>query len=372
MTFDKDTEIKVALSMCKGVTSALVKHLEDCDVDLATLFDGRVSRCLENLGLRPNLLQDLDLGEALFKARKEIEVMKRHSIEPIFILDDSYPVRLYDIPDAPIMLYKLGNANLNNHKLISIVGTRDATPRGMAMTKQFVEEFSKAYPGVTIVSGLAYGIDSAAHISALDHGLPTIAVLAHGLQMIYPAANRDLARQILSRGGAILSEYSFGTQPYRGHFLERNRIVAGISDVTIVMESDVKGGAMSTARCADEYNRCVLAVPGRPSDRESSGCNQLIRRHRAEIITAPSELSDAIGWIAETPTPAQERSLFPELDGDNKAVYEYLYSCDRPCHFDEIHNATNIPVAHLMALLSELEFDGIVVRHPGNRYSVLR
>ncbi|MDE5552298.1 MAG: DNA-protecting protein DprA [Muribaculaceae bacterium] len=234
-----DIEIRVALSMTKGVTPALLRRLAEEDIELGKLFGGNVRSILESIGARPNALFDIELGEAMSRARREVEFMERHNIEGLFILDDDYPVRLTDIPDAPILLYKLGNANLNNSRMISMVGTRMATPRGLALTRQYVEEMAESFSGVGIVSGLAYGIDAAAHSAAIDAGLPTIGVLAHGLQMIYPAANRELAMRILSTGGALLSEYPFGTKPYRGHFLERNRIVAGLSDVTIVIERDI-------------------------------------------------------------------------------------------------------------------------------------
>lgn len=365
-------EIRVALSMTRGVTPALIRRLTEEDIELQSLFGGNVRSVLERIGARGNALSDIELGEAMARARREVEFMERHNIEGVFMLDDDYPVRLSELPDAPVLLYKLGTANLNNSRMVSMVGTRMATPRGLSLTRQYVGDMAESFPGVGIVSGLAHGIDSAAHNAALEAGLPTIGVLAHGLQMIYPAINRELAMRILSSGGALLSEYPFGTKPYRGHFLERNRIVAGMSDVTIVVESDIKGGAMSTARCADEYNRYVLAVPGRPSDRESAGCNELIRRHRAEIFTDVSELTYVTGWSPDTLTPVQSRNLFPELDEDNRKIYEYVYACEQPAHFDDILHSVGIPVSQLMALLSELEFDGLLVRHPGNRYSVVK
>lgn len=358
--------------MTKGATTSLLRYLDENGVEWPSLFSGNAGAVFESVGVRSNVLQDMDLGAALFRAREEVTFMEKHNIEPLFFLDDNYPLRLAETGDAPIVLYKLGNADLDNPMMLSIVGTRKATARGLAMTRDFVHDFSEAFPGMCIVSGLAHGIDSAAHIAALESGLPTVGVLAHGLQMIYPSQHRDLARKILAAGGALLSEYPSGTKPYRGHFLERNRIVAGISDVTLVMESGIKGGAMSTARCADEYNRSVVAVPGRPSDKESEGCNALIRRHRAEIFVDASQLSDITGWTPQTITPLESKSLFPELDGDNKRIYEYVYACDSPCHFEDIHQQLSIPVSQLMALLSELEFDGIMVRHPGNRYSVLK
>ena len=195
--------------------------------------------------------------------------------------------------------------------------------------------------------------------------------MAHGLNMIYPAAHRDLARRIIHAGGALISEYPFGSQPYRQRFLERNRIVAALADVTVVTESDIKGGAMSTANTAFSYSRDVMALPGRVTDKLSSGCNHLIRKEKARIITGVADLIELTGWKPlDLKIDTTQRNLFPELEGEPKLIYETLKYEKEPMLTDNLHRLTLIPISRLLSLLGELEFDGIVIRHPGGRYSV--
>ena len=255
--------------------------------------------------------------------------------------------------------------------MISIVGTRKPTPYGLDFCNRFVDELAGYFPDATIVSGLAYGIDAAAHIKALDKDIPTVAVVAHGLNMIYPAAHRNLAKEIIRSGGSILSEYPFDTAPFKPNFLARNRIVAGLSDVTIVVESNVKGGAMSTANFAFLYNRDVMALPGRISDEQSSGCNLLIRKNKAHLIECAADLMGITGWQPMgISVDTRQRNLFPELDGDSGKIYELLKYNKEPVQMDHLVHATGIATSKLMSLLNELEFDGVIMRHPGNRYSL--
>lgn len=368
----KDLELKVALSMSKGVTSALLRAIDEQGIDWRDLFTPKLIGILRSVRCAPNTVQESDLMEGLDMARKEVRFMEEHKIQALFVLDDDYPVRLFQAYDAPVMLYKLGRCSLDNDKIVSVVGTRHATVFGVGMTGRLVADLAERYPGMCIVSGLAYGIDATAHGAALDNGLPTVAVLAHGLQMIYPAQHRDLARRILAAGGAIVSEYPSGTTPYRSRFLERNRIIAALADVTVIVESDVKGGAMSTARCANEYDREVMAVPGRPIDPHSSGCNALISRQRASILRDADDLTTQTGWKTQVMVKSMTPSLFPELDGDSKLVYEYIAGSEDPQPMDAVFRSTGVAMARLMPILSELEFDGLLIRHPGNRFSVKR
>lgn len=362
---------KVALSMTKGVTAVVLRRFAECEIDWERLFAGGLHEISLDVGMR-HPLQDCDLQEALRRAADEVEFMSRHHIRALFLLDDDFPYRMYDMADAPTLLYTLGDADMSAERMVAMVGTRGASALNVELTRRYVADFAQLYPDVTIVSGLAYGIDAAAHAAALESGLPTIAVVAHGLSMIYPARNRDLARGILSGGGAIVSEYPFAAKPYQGHFLERNRIVAAMTDATIVMESAVKGGAMCTARCAREYDREVLAVPGRPCDEKSQGCNLLIKRNVASLMTSSRDLGEALGWRAADSAPAvQQKSLFPELEGDYMKVYKAVADSESPRQLDGVVMAAGLPVARVMAILSEMEFDGLLLRHPGNRYSVI-
>lgn len=273
--------------------------------------------------------------------------------------------------DAPLLLYVLGECDLNGLHMMSVVGTRKLTPYGGEICKRLVTELSESYSDMCVVSGLAYGADSVAHLSAIENGLKTVAVVAHGLNTIYPAANRDLAKRIVQTGGAIVSEYPSGTTAYRQHFLARNRIVAWMSDVTLVIESEVKGGAMSTANYAFRENRDVLALPGRVTDAMSAGCNYLISNNKAAILTGASDITKITGWTPEKHDSAPNvRTLFPEIDGDEGVICDALRGVAEPVSADELHVKTGIQMSRLVSLLAEMEFDGILLRYPGNRYAL--
>ena len=309
--------------------------------------------------------------EAVARAGKELEFIERHGIKTLYLHEPEYPRRLAELPNPPKMLFVLGNPNLDSEHSVSIVGTRRCTQAGMDFTRKFVEELGPLFPDLWVFSGLAYGIDSIAHMASIEEGRSTGAVLAHGLDMIYPAAHRNLAKEIIAKGGALISEYPSSITPYRSRFLERNRIVAGLSDSVIVVESEIRGGAMSTANTAFSYSREVFAVPGRPSDIISSGCNYLIRKNKARILTSASDFIEDMDWRPSViKLDARQRCLFPELAGDTKIVYDCLRFQREPMTPDAIHQATTLPVAKVMASLGELEFDGIVSRLPGNRYDI--
>lgn len=367
---DSHTVTVVALSMTKGVTPQLVRHMEDCGVSPEAFFELSKGELSQALGLKPGYeFDDYVRQEALFAARREEEFMLKHHIRALFMGDDDYPMRLTDIPDCPIVIYQLGNCNLNAEHTMSVVGTRRCTAYGVDFTRKLVGDVASYVPGVLVVSGLAYGIDAAAHTAALEAKTPTVGVLAHGLHTLYPAAHRDLARRIIMSGGALLSEYHTGVTAHRRHFLERNRIVAALSDAVIVAESEVKGGAMSTANHAFNYSREVFAVPGRVNDVMSTGCNHLIRRNKAHLITCAGDLIDSIGWQPlGLNVNARMRSLFPELDERQKPIYDFLRMSQKPRSLDQIHQQTGIPIAELRIIMIDMELDGIVVKCAGNRY----
>lgn len=368
---DSERTLKIALSMMAGLTKEMVKELPSVGIGIEELQEMPVREISDRLGLQgAHRLQQIAWEEALAAARKEEEFVKRHQINVLFVHDDDYPTRLLDLKDPPVVLYQLGKTELNREHVLSVVGTRQPTSYGVNATQRFVEESAGYFPDLLVISGLALGIDSVAHTTSLQSGIATAGVLAHGLSMIYPASNRDLGRRILDSGGSLLTEYPSTERPYRQRFLERNRIVATISDATFVAESPIKGGAMSTASTAFSYGREVMALPGRAIDEKSAGCNHLIRRNRASLVTSCADMIEALGWepsgIKVNPS---ERNLFPELDGNEKKIYECLRYSENPLSIDEIHAQTGIPISVLMGTLSEMEFDNIVVRHPGKRYS---
>lgn len=363
-------ELKVALAFTTGVKAGVVRRMEEAGLSLEEFFSLSDSALSESLGMAPGKgFGRYDRDEALFKARDEVAFCARHHIAPLFLSDEDYPRRLAECPDAPVVLYCLGSAGLNPEKAVSVVGTRGPTAYGMDFCRRLVEDVAPFFSDMAVVSGLAYGIDAAAHEAAIGVGATTWAVLAHGLDTIYPAQHRQLARTILDRGGALLSEYPRGERPYRQRFLERNRIVAGVSDVVVVVESDVKGGAMSTANLAFGYGRDVMALPGRAGDKLSSGCNLLIRRQKAQLISCAADFMEQMDWRPMgIKVDARQRELFPELDGDARSVYEHMRSSGSDLPADGISVVLRMPIARVLSALGELEFDGIVEKLPGNRY----
>lgn len=236
---------------------------------------------------------------ALKAAREELDFCQKHSIKVMTINSPDYPTRLADCPDAPPILYYRGTADLNARHIIAIVGTRKITEYGKLLCERFTTRLAELLPDALVVSGLAYGVDIHAHRGAMDHGLPTVGVVAHGMDQIYPATHRNDARRMVSNGG-ILTEYQRGTRPLQGNFLRRNRIVAGMADATIVVESAEHGGSLVTARIANSYNRQVFAFPGRITDAASVGCNNLILHGKAAICLTADDVVRELGWWEET------------------------------------------------------------------------
>lgn len=367
-----DLTYKIALSFTRGVNASVVRALADHGLTPEQFFTMSMAEILDVLG-ESCRFQQAHREEALFRARAELEFISRHSVRTLFLLDEDYPPLLREIPDAPVILYVLGELDTASVPVFSLVGTRRCTSYGVGFCKHFVSEMAAYYPDAVVVSGLAFGIDAAAHVAALESHLTTVAVVAHGLDMIYPAAHRDLARRILDSGGAIITEYPTGTRPLQGRFLERNRIVAGLSELTVVAESEVKGGAMSTANLAFSYSREVVALPGRYNDEKSSGCNVLIERSKAHIYISVPEIVRLMGW-APSALPSSVRivakPLFPELEGDYAKVYDVMRLRMESMSIDEIHMATRLSMPVLMAVLTELEFDGLIIKLPGARYEL--
>ncbi|MGM9802598.1 MAG: DNA-processing protein DprA [Muribaculaceae bacterium] len=309
-------------------------------------------------------------NKKLEMAKREIDFIAKNNIKPLYFTDKDYPSRLLNAPDAPIMVYGMGDCDLNAKHMIAIVGTRHATPYGKKMVDRFVEDISAELSDTIVVSGLAYGVDIAAHEACLKHNVPTIAVLAHGLNTIYPSIHRRYAVDIVHSNGMLLTDYTSQSIMNRGNFVARNRIVAALTDCTIVVESAQKGGALITARIAQSYNREVFAVPGRIYDDYSSGCNKLIQQNGASIFTDFNSLVDAMQWHTNTSvsTPRQQ-SLFPELSPEEDAVLKLLK--DNDCmHINTITTALQKPVYQLLGIMVELEFKGLVHALPGSRYTL--
>lgn len=304
----------------------------------------------------------------LDRADEEIEFITKNNIEPLFFLDDNYPQRLKNCFDSPIMLYFKGTADLNNQKTIGIVGTRQATEYGKNFCNQLIKDLSVYQP--LIVSGLAYGIDGAAHKAAIDNNIPTVGVLAHGLDIIYPSLHKSMAEKMLKNGG-LLTEFLSKSNPDRENFPKRNRIVAGMCDAIIVVESGRKGGALITAEIANNYNRDVFAVPGKINDQHSMGCNFLIKVNKAALIESGADIEYILRWDKEkSQSKSIQRQLFVELSEDEQTIVNILNE-ESPCSIDNLCIKANMQSSKVVAALLNMEFSGVVACLPGKQYKLL-
>ena len=298
--------------------------------------------------------------------REELEFIEKHGIRCITPADHEYPARMLDCNDAPLVLFSLGNVNYNAARMVAIVGTRKATDYGRCMCHTFVKELHELCPDVTIVSGLAYGIDIESHKAALEVGCPTIGVLAHGLDMIYPGAHRPVAKQMLSDGG-LVTEFMTRTTPLGHNFVRRNRIIAGLSDAVVVVESAAKSGSLITAEIAGSYSRECFAFPGSVGDPYSVGCNELIRDNHAALITSAMDFANAMNWNdhGQKGRPIQ-KELFPELTDDESRVYERVRLKAQGVFISTLMSELNIPFPKLSSILFSLEMKGLVKQAPGS------
>lgn len=359
---------KIALSYVKGVgittATKLLAATEGNSKDLFLLSEKELCTIENRLG---KILNKKAKAEALKAAEQELDFIYKNDINPIFFKDAAYPSRLRDCNGAPIILYSKGNANLNAMHSLSIVGTRQPTQHGIDTTKTLVREIAALFPDTLIVSGLAYGIDITAHKAALFHHLPTTAVLGHGLQMIYPAAHRSIAERITQEQGALLTQYTSNANVLQKNFVERNVIVAAMSDATLVVESKEKGGAMTTAHIAASYGRDVLAVPGNIHEDKSKGCNKLIKIQVAALIESAKDIGYALGWETAR-TPSQQQLLF-DLSQQEQEITQLLQQKGK-MNIDTLSNELDIPTNNLLPIITQLEFKDIILAYPGKFYSL--
>jgi len=306
-------------------------------------------------------------SDVLKQAEQELLACERHGVRILTYMDKDYPQRLNHCADAPIVLYMKGNANLNPERTLSVVGTRNATAHGKEVTAKIIADLQSL--NVTIVSGLAYGIDIAAHRAALKHGLPTIACLAHGLDQIYPSLHAGTAKEMLEQG-ALISEFQQGTKPDRENFPTRNRIVAGMTDATLVVEAGIKGGALITATLAADYNRDVFAVPGRTTDVFSEGCHKLIRENKASLVTSAHDIIAALNWDMVAPAiPTRQQRLLLGLTPEQEKMVEVLG--ETSLSVDQLAGRSGMSMSKVSGLLLEMEFEGIVRSLPGKVYQLI-
>ena len=342
---------------------------------------GSAKELIENAGNIRDIIPDASpkLGKLLGDksliehAEREMEFVEKNNIQLICKGDEAYPYRLAECNDAPLVLHHMGNVNLNAKHIVSIVGTRHASEYGKSLCENFVTDLAKFVPDTLVISGLAYGIDICAHRAALKAGLPTVGVLAHGLDRIYPNAHRLTAKQMLENGG-LLTEFTSGTEPFPSNFIQRNRIVAGMADATIVVESASKGGSLITASLAQGYDRECFAFPGRVNDQYSQGCNELVSRNRAALITSAYDFVEAMNWEVATAKKSAEdlqTELFPEMTTEENAVMTALRANSDGLQVNQMVVQLNIPINKLLPLLFEMEMKGYVKAVAGGRYRAM-
>jgi len=366
MEYPDDLSYKIAISLIPGIGAITARNLIAYIGSVEGVFQEKEQNLLKIPGIGEVNAQRVARQNVLDRAKREVDFILKNRIQTFFYLDDNYPTRLKNCSDAPIILYFKGNANLNERHIISVVGTRNATNYGKEICEELIRSFSEQSYQVVVISGLAYGIDVHAHKACLKYDVPTVGVFAHGLDKIYPALHAPIAAKMLENGG-LITDFVSETNIDRQNFLRRNRIIAGLADATIIVESAEKGGALVTADIANSYNRDVFAFPGRSNDPFSRGCNNLIKRNEAVLVENQSDIEKAMNWDVKTSSPKFiQTSLFVELSTEEQKLFDLLKGGDR--FVDEITFETQLPMSRVSSLLLGLEFKGLIVSLPGKMY----
>lgn len=373
MTNREEQLCSIALTRIKGVTQTVALHLVKSLGSAQKVFEPDAVKELVTQKTYDTLSAAINAGrvEAMERAAMELEFCEKKSIRVLPYNDDAYPYRLREIPDAPVALFYKGNADLNAQRVISIVGTRKISEYGKDICRTFLPKLKEIAPDVLILSGLAYGVDICAHRASLENDLPTVGILAHGLDRIYPSMHRDTAIKMLNQGG-LLTEYMSQTNPDKGNFVRRNRIVAGMADATIVIESANKGGALITANLAMEYARDVFAFPGRINDEFSTGCNKLIAEQQASLITSAYDFAKAMNWdINRAENAVKQPTLFPVLTEDEEKIWNELSGKSEGITANMLCVSLNLPIHRVISTLSTMITNGWVKQLCGGRYKLL-
>ncbi|MFC5282699.1 DNA-processing protein DprA [Pedobacter alpinus] len=355
----------IAITMVKGIGDITIKSLIGYCGSAEEVFNTKQSTLEKIPGVGPKIAKNIVTHSAFERAEQELKFVEKFKIQPLFFTDADYPKRLRNCNDSPVLVYFKGNANLNNQKVIAIVGTRKASNYGRAFCEKLIDGLKEHQP--IIISGLAYGIDVAAHKAALAYNQSTIGVLGHGLDRIYPALHRSVAEKMLESGG-LITEFPSLTNPDRQNFPKRNRIIAGMVDAVIVVEAAKKGGALITAEIANSYNRDVFALPGKIDDEFSEGCNFLIKTNRANLITCPKDIEYIMGWQLENTLKHKETpKLFVELNTDEKLIFDIIKESS-VLSIDDLQIKANMPQSKLAMLLLSLEMQSVIIALPGKVY----
>jgi len=364
---NNDLLFQLALTAVPNIGDVHAKALINIYGDAASVFKAPKKQ-LENIeGIGTVRASNIKHFTDFKTCEEEIAFIEKYKISPLFINHKNYPLRLLNCYDSPALLYYRGNADLNAAKIISIVGTRNNTTYGKQVCEKIIEDLSGQ--NILIVSGLAFGIDTIAHKAALRNNLQTVAVLAHGLDMLYPPQNKSLAKQMTTSGG-LLTDFKSNTNPDKQNFPRRNRIVAGMCDALIVIESAKKGGSLITAELANSYNKDVFAIPGRVNDSKSEGCNYLVKANKALLISCADDLLELMNWKEKPkPTPKKQRELFIELTPDEKIISSILQEKDSVA-IDELYLKSGLSSSAAAQALLMLEMQGVIISLPGKMYKL--
>lgn len=374
---DENLKYKIGITLIKGIGNSLAKNL----IAYIGSVEGVFREKQQNLAKIPGIgeilskviVSQIITQNVLKRAELEIEFITKNKILTYYFTDKDYPFRLKECPDSPILIYSKGNCNLNNGKFVGIVGTRKATEPGKENCRQLISDLESTLPNAIIVSGLAYGIDICAHKAALESGLPTIGVIGHGLDRIYPELHRPTAVKMV-QDGALLTEYLSRTNPDKQNFVQRNRIIAGLCDAIVVVESGIKGGALITAEIANDYNRDVFAFPGRVNDEWSKGCNALIKNNKASLIESADDILRFMNWEKQDSisSPIVQTALFMDLSDEEQGIITTLRQNPDGIQFNELAIQLEKPVSKISSMLLEMEFKGLVKCLPGNLYRIVK
>lgn len=358
---------QIAITKIPMVGPVNAKNLISYCGGVKAVFDAK-KKDLKNVpGIGEKTIDCILNQKVLKEAEREAAFIEKYDVEALFYLDKNYPSRLKHYADCPILLYKKGNANLDPLRTVGIIGTRKATAKGLAFCDKLVADL-QAYD-VSVISGLAYGVDVAAHKKSVELGIETIGVLGHGLEMIYPPQHRSVAQKMMEKGG-LLTEYTSKVAPEPQHFPMRNRIVAALCDVLVVVETARKGGSMITAEFAFNYNKDVFAVPGRLNDKYAAGCNHLIKTHKASLIESAEDIAYVMRWEKNNQSKAIQKQLFVELTQKEEAIVTILKN-EEDINIDKLGYESKLNPSEMASLLLSLEFKGLIKPLPGKRYALV-
>lgn len=366
---DEQLMLRIALHQLPGIGPVLARNLVSYCGSVENVFSKKKSQLEKIPGIGSERAAIIGKHKNFEKAAAEVKWIRKNDVQSFYYLDENYPKRLKECDDAPALLFAKGNMNLDSARTLAVVGTRHITTHGKHATEKLIRDLSDQ--NIVIISGLAYGVDVTAHQAAIKYGIPTIGVIAHGIDKVYPKEHINVASRMLHNGG-LVTEYMHGTKAEKDNFPARNRIVAGLSDAVLVIESAKRGGALITAEIAGSYNRDVFAMPGRITDQFSSGCNDLIRTNRAMLIESAAHLLEAMQWDekSEKVKASKQLILFRDFTPSEKAVVDSLREKEK-VSIDDLSLNSGIPLNQLSGILLQLEFDGLVRSLPGKVYCLI-